>query len=432
MKTSSRYRILMVSNLCPPDYDGGYELRAHQVAAALRERGHVVDLVTSRYRAEFTGPKRDESWVHRIFEYVPVSNSKTVWRYVDRVPRRIACTVVARSNVPAMRAFLAGREYDIAYCFGLQRISLATVLPVVERNIPILWHAGDGYLADHLYAFRKNVTGYHAALSVLAAKWYRVERELIDYRNIAFVSEFLRDECAGKGLKPRNAFVISRGFEGQLQQDVERDRETPPVFFIACRIDPNKGIHVAVSAAGALQARRPDLQWKLHIAGGANSGYINDINKLIAAHRLAGRVEILGQLPRAEVLAKMRTASAFLSCAVYGEPFAGTIVEALASGTPLIGSNVGAIREVVEPGRSALVYEREDHEALSRHMESILVDKARALSLAQSGLQVVSARYTLEHILDQTERVFGKVIANHAPLRGHSFASTAYGAPQPQ
>lgn len=432
MKSSSRYRILMVSNLCPPDYDGGYELRAYQVAAALRNRGHVVDLLTSRYRADFTGRKLDEPWVHRIFEYVPVSNSKTAWRYLDRVPRRIACTLVARSNVPAMRAFLSGREYDIAYCFGLQRISLATVLPVVEQNTPILWHAGDGYLADHLYAFRKNVTGYHAALSLLAGKWYRVERELIDYRNIAFVSEFLRDECAAKGLQPRNPFVIPRGFEGDLQHDVERSRSAPPVFFIACRIDPNKGIHVALHAAGALQARRPDLQWKLQIAGGANSGYINDINKLIASHRLAGRIELLGHLPRADVLARMRSAAAFLSCAVYGEPFAGTIIEALASGTPLIGSNVGAIREVVEPGRSALVYEREDHEALSRHMESILVDPAGACSLARNGLEVVSARFTLEHILEQTERALGKLVANHTPFRAQSFESTAYGAPQPQ
>ena len=52
-----KLRILLVTNKCPPDFDGGYELRAFQIAQALRARGHELDVVTSRYRPTFHGEK---------------------------------------------------------------------------------------------------------------------------------------------------------------------------------------------------------------------------------------------------------------------------------------------------------------------------------------------------------------------------------------
>src|SRR4051812_36414213 len=121
-------RILMVSNKCPPDFDGGFELRAFQIAQALRARGHEVDFVTSRYRDSFRGERRDPPWVHRILRFIPVSPSRTLWRKVDRVVRHIKGTTVAAENVPAMERFLEGRTYDVAYCFGLLRVSFATTL----------------------------------------------------------------------------------------------------------------------------------------------------------------------------------------------------------------------------------------------------------------------------------------------------------------
>src|SRR6185503_19406922 len=105
-------RILMVTNKCPPDFDGGYELRAFQIAQALRERGHTVDVVTSEFRDTYTGERRDPEWVHRIFRYVGVSKAKGVWRKVDRALKHIEGTTVAAENVPAMEEFLDGREYD--------------------------------------------------------------------------------------------------------------------------------------------------------------------------------------------------------------------------------------------------------------------------------------------------------------------------------
>ena len=62
-------RILLITNKCPPDFDGGYELRAFQIAAALRDRGHDVDIVTSNFRVGITlyGLYRQSTLVTHFF-----------------------------------------------------------------------------------------------------------------------------------------------------------------------------------------------------------------------------------------------------------------------------------------------------------------------------------------------------------------------------
>ena len=405
-------RILVLSNKCPPDYDGGFELRAFQLAHALRARGHAVDFATSAYRPTFTGERNDPEWVHRIFRFVRVSQSRTWWRYIERIFLRVECSTVGGENRAALERHLAGREYDLAYIFGLHRVGLALVEPLVRRGVPMLWHAGDNYLAEHLHHMPRTLPGYALSLRLFAGKWWLMEHE-IDCRHIAFVSEFLRDDCAKKGLHPQRPFVISRGIDFPLAADVARSRTQPPVFFLAGRIDPTKGIHNVIAAAGLLLRQRPELTWKIEFGGLSNRPhYQAQLDAQIAREGVGERVAFLGQLSRAQVLAGMRNATAFIFSSVYGEPFSSTIIESMACGTPLIGADDGSLLEVAVPDVSALVYRKNEPAELAAHMARVLDDPALAQRLAAAGVETVRARYTIDRILEQTETAFAEVLAN--------------------
>ena len=186
------------------------------------------------------------------------------------------------------------------------------------------------------------------------------------------------------------------------------------MFFMASRLDREKGIDTALQALGLLSARRPDLSWKLEVAGNpGDPAYRTELDHLIALGGITNRVSFVGKLSRDQVLAKMREATAFVSCSRYGEPFAGTIIETLASGTPLIGSIDGSIKEVVVDGESALLFAKDDAQKLSEHMEAVLTDGALRTKLALNGLNVIEERYTLDKILDQTEATFIDVLARN-------------------
>lgn len=404
-------RILLVSNKCPPDYDGGFELRAFQLAHALKARGHHVDFVTSAYRPTYTGDRQDPEWVHRIFRFVRVSQARTWWRYIERILLRVAATAVGGENRAALENFLAGREYDLAYLFGLHRVGLALAEPLVRRGLPMLWHAGDNFLAEHLHHLPRTLPGYALTLRLFAGRWWRMEHA-IDYRHIAFVSEFLRNDCAKKGLLPKRPFVISRGIDFPLAPDVARARQQPPMFFLACRIDPTKGIHNVIAAAGILLRKRPELVWKIEFGGLSNRPYYQaKIDALVVKEGVQERVAFLGQLSRMDVIKRMKSATAFIFSSVYGEPFSSTIIESMACGTALIGADDGSILEVAKPDVSALVYRKNEPAELAAHMECVLDDPALAQRIAAGGLETVRARYTIDRILDQTEAAFEEVIA---------------------
>lgn len=401
-----RLRIVMVSNLCPPDFDGGFEMRAFQLAGALRARGHDVQLVTSKHRPTFKGEFNDPPWVHRILDYVEKgeSGSQRIRRFLAALPKSV-------ENAGALNSFLEGREVDLAYLFGLHRIGLATHVPLVERGIPVLWHAGDPFLARQLKVWPRKAPPYQWMLNTV----YKTARDMElrgDYRHIAFVSAKLRDYYLSAGMNPEGAYVIPRGVDFPLGKDVDRKREQPPLFFQACRLHAQKGPHITIAAASKLAARRPDLAWGVEIAGAPeHPKYRDELFASIKRHGLEDKVRLMGQLPRSTVVEKIRGATALIHASIFEDPFANTIVETLGAGTPLIGSDIGSIREVIVPEESALLFSPGNSEELAAQMERILTEKGLADRLARAGLQVIEERYTMERILDLTESVFEKVLA---------------------
>lgn len=418
-------RIALISNMFPPDSDGGLEVNAMKVAKGLRERGHDVQVLTSGYRPGFVASEPPPEWVHRALRLAPPWSSE--WTGLADKPKLLRALVrevqALKGNVRATERWLEGRSFNVAYCFGMSLIGPATTLPFTRRGIPAFFHQGGGYLeARYVRAERESVF-LRLRRALLALE------EDVDLRYLGYVSQFLIEQgreagffdAPGRG--SRVLEVIPRGIDFPLRDDVERPRTEPPTFLMAGRILPIKGFHNAIAAGALLLRRRPDLEWTLAIAGGpdnldlvAQSGdkYMVELAAQIEREGLKDHIRFLGKLTREAFLDLLPTATAFVSASVYGEPFANTIIETLGSGTPLIVSADGSSQEVVVDEESALVFERHDVEGLAQRMERVLCDRDLAVRLARGGVHVIRQRYTLDHVLDQTEHVLAEVVRRHS------------------
>src|SRR6202044_491098 len=69
------------------------------------------------------------------------------------------------------------------------------------------------------------------------------------------------------------------------------------------------------------------------------------------------------------------------------EAFSITLVEAMASGRPIIGTNIGGTPQVIEDGKNGLLVEPKNPVALADAIERVLGDKALAKSLADFGAE---------------------------------------------
>lgn len=385
-------------------------MNAWKIAHGLRRRGMDLEVATSRFRPGFV-PVEEGAWIQRVFEHrakwpAPEYGGVREKAYYARL--LLHHESVVWRNLPLFRKFLAGKSFDVAYVFGLHDVGLACALALSERGIPILWHFGDHYIADRLTYFDQSAT-YRLMGRTIFRKLVSAERR-IDLRHTAFVSQFLLDYYRDRNVPLETTYVLPRGIDFELGRDVDRPRESPPVILMAGRLTEAKGFHIAIRAARSLLDRRPDLDWRLRIVGGGDPAYVARIRD--EAKPLGQRVEFVAQRPRPEVVQMLRDATVFVSASIWGEPFANTIIETLGAGTPLIGAETGSILEVVQPGHSALVYPKDDPETLSREMERALDDPDLRRRLAQSGIQRISEAYTLDAILDRTEKILAEVAAS--------------------
>ena len=130
---------------------------------------------------------------------------------------------------------------------------------------------------------------------------------------------------------------------------------------------------------------------------------MNYFTNLVEELNIEHRVKFIGKHTREATFEHMKRATAVISPSVFDEPFGNTNIEALASGTALIASRSGAIEEIIEHGKSGLIYDRNNFNELAHHMQLILENKALCLALQVEGQKRVTEMFTQKQIIDQVE-----------------------------
>lgn len=145
------------------------------------------------------------------------------------------------------------------------------------------------------------------------------------------------------------------------------------------RLTPEKGVDVLLRAL----AREPGQRVKV-VGGGPMEGAV----------RAAAGVDYLGFLPLAEIWGHLSRASYMVVPSVWYEGFPRTIVEAFASGVPVIASRLGSLAEVVSDGRTGLLFNPGDDEDLAAKLAWADSHPQEMMAMGQAARQEYEARYT--------------------------------------
>ncbi len=171
------------------------------------------------------------------------------------------------------------------------------------------------------------------------------------------------------------------------------------------RLVPEKGVPLLLAAA----ARLPDVQVRL-IGGGPERAAL-----LAQAKRLgiSGRVTVIDQLPSVEMPAQYRALDALVLPSLtrpnWKEQFGRVLVEAMAAGVPVVGSDSGAIPDVI--GGAGLVFPEGDAAALTACLRRLQDDAALRADLAQQGRERVLAHFTQAQVAAATVAVYREMLS---------------------
>jgi phosphatidylinositol alpha-mannosyltransferase len=156
------------------------------------------------------------------------------------------------------------------------------------------------------------------------------------------------------------------------------------VGFVGRFGEPRKGMPVLLAALRTLIHTRPDL--RLLVVGHG------DVQALLraAGPALASRIRVLGPLSDEGKAAALASVDVLCVPALGGESFGIVLTEAMATGTPVVASDLDAFRLVLDGGKAGVLVPVGSPDALSAALGDLLDDPAHRTALAAAGRRRVA------------------------------------------
>ena len=350
-------RVVVVSGIWPPDV-GGPASHAPALADALVEAGHTVEVVTTADLAPDTQPY-PVHWVAR-----------------DR-PAPLRHLAVAREVRRAAQG--ADRVYATTM---VRRAALGAALG--RRPLVVKLVADEAYERERRAGrFAGTLEEFQAERRGLRLRFLRATRTaaLRRARCIVVPSAYLRQIAIGWGLDPSRVDVVPNPAP-EVPEHPTRDEARATLGIdgfalgVAGRLTAQKALGDTLEAL----ARVPDVTL-LVLGDGPERA---ELERRAGELGLADRVRFLGAGTRDDVIALFRAVDAALLTSAW-ENLPHTLLEALATGTPVIATAVGGIPEVVRDGENGLLVPPRDIAAIASAIDRLVHDDALRASLAAAA-----------------------------------------------
>jgi D-inositol-3-phosphate glycosyltransferase len=360
----------------------------------------------------------------------------------------VACDVFTRFDHPALSAVV-----EVEPGFRVVHIDAGPRVPIPKRALPGLvdefavaarqhmGDAGDRYDALHANYWISGAVGhklkhdldlplvatFHTLARVKAeagvdddpAERTRVEGEVVRCADlmVAATDDERLTLVAEYGAEPDRVEVIPPGVDhsiffpadaaaarGRLSLPADR-----PVLLYVGRIQPLKGADLAVRALASLT----DPQAELVVVGGPSgpegATEVTRLHELADELGVAGRVRWVDPQPHAALADYYRAADVCLVPS-RSESFGLVALEAAACGTPVVASNVGGLRSLVDHGHTGFLVDGRDAADYAAHVERLLTHRSFAEEVGVSAA-ARSGRYTWSITAARLRRLYADLSA---------------------
>ena len=409
-------RLLILSNLYPPNVVGGYERLCFEVTTALAARGHDVTVLTSRHGgqlADYPGQRILREWqlLAGADIYAPFTG--------DRDP-------INQHNRAVLERVLAEARPDVVFAWNLffldasllgalQASRVRTVLMLTDnwlltmRN-PQFWTE---FWARHVLGDASFAPPpVRAPLPWPKRLAARLLRRPLGLEAI-FGAGFVRDLYAAGGLR----FPIHRVIHNGVHQagyaglpTPDRTRLVQPGtlrLLFAGRMVDLKAPDTCVQALDHLHL--DGLRVELTLLGDTqDQAFMGRLHGVIAASGRAEQITLRPSVPEAALPDLFAEHDIYLFPSLY-EPFSLTLIHAMALGIPTVASRVGGNAEILTDGQSGLMFTKGDAAGLAACVRRLAQDGELRQHVASGG-RVAAQAFTFERMVDEMAAFLGRAV----------------------
>jgi glycosyltransferase involved in cell wall biosynthesis len=201
----------------------------------------------------------------------------------------------------------------------------------------------------------------------------------------------------------------------------ERRYPADDVFSVGylARLAPEKGLHLLADAYQLFRRRTGDAPVRLEVAGylsRAHAPYLEEVRRSLVRAGLADDFTYRGAVDRTGKLAFLRSLDVFSVPATYDEPKGLFLLEAMASGVPVVQPRRGAFTEIVEKTGGGVLVAPGDAAALADGLFMLWRDRQLGERLGQRGFDGVRAHYSIARSADRLLEVYQGLSSRQAAV----------------
>jgi glycosyltransferase involved in cell wall biosynthesis len=216
-----------------------------------------------------------------------------------------------------------------------------------------------------------------------------------------------RDALAAMGVEAGRIALIPGAGVDPGEFELRDEAPEPVTVTLASRMIWAKGIQAFVDAAAALRGRFPGVRFVL--VGKPDAGNPKAVPEAqLRAWADSGVVEWWGFRP--DMATVLRQSHIVCLPSAYGEGIPKTLIEAAASGRPIVATDVPGCREVVLHGDSGYLVPPGDQAALERALVELIRDGQRRVAMGRRGRELFERSFSLERVIADTLAVYREAL----------------------
>lgn len=440
-----------------PDF-GGQLVYVKQVAIAMAQKGHKVDILTrqiidpewSEFAERFdtypgvdnvriirlpAGPKeflrKELLWPHLVQDWVP--NIVKFYREQDGLPDAITTHYADGGLSGVLIEDETGVPFTFtAHSLGAQKIDKLEVTPenLAERDEQ--FHFRYRIIAERLSMNRSAVNITSTRQERFEQYSHPVYRDAVDVDNdncFAVIPPGVNSSLFGAHARSQNEEATYQLIQERLARDITESRRDLPAILASSRLSPKKNVLGLVRAFAQSQTLQERANLVL-ITGGlddplrekANNDLTEQavlvpIRKVVQENDLWGKISAFGVSGQAALAASYRfmatRRSVFALTALY-EPFGLAPLEAAAAGLPVVATKNGGPSESLRDGDKeyGVLVNPEDPADIARGLERLVCDAQEWEHFAQVGQQRVLSSYTWESTAENYLTLLEQIVSS--------------------
>lgn len=410
-------RICIISREYPPDTGwGGIGAYAFQHARALKEAGHDVEVIalTKKEMSQDSShrPGPDDPFpvhVHRAAWGPLLEELSTVWISLPYTHFALkACLALWRKFLEVHSA----EPFDVVE--APEHLAEA-LFPAITRVCPLLirlhtphskfiverYHNLDTSFDQQLLSILERIPMLEADL--LSSPSEDLARYVSDDTGIALSSiEIVRNPVDCKKFTPEGEQAIQAN--GQV------------TVFFAGRLEERKGIQYLIDAVPMIMKRASNVRFVVVGAdtqnGPGSSSVLAHLKQKLAQHGLESAVQFINHVPLDQMPAHYRSADICVVPSLYeNAPY--TVLEAQASGKPVVGTAAGGSKEYILDGKTGFVVQPRDAQALADAISKLVADESLRKEMGRAAREVSLEKFDRTVIVKEAVASYELAIRKH-------------------